>query len=139
MEQRIEFAGDAWFAELRRLLDKYVAAEPRSLRFSLCEVFTGVPPHLDKSGDGRIAWHCRVADGRCEFAFGEIDSDAKTVVDYQWVLPLARMKLGPDTAAEYQALSEEGANSGKMISTGDYALVPAGFSQMHNDLAEITR
>ena len=138
MEQRVEFAGEEWFAELRRLLDIYVAAEPRDLRFSLCEVFTDVPAHLDRTGDGQVAWHCRISDGKPNFAFGEIEADAKTVVDYQWVLPLARMKLGPDNAAEYQAISQAGAASGKMVSTGDYSKVPASFSQMHNDLAGIT-
>jgi hypothetical protein len=138
MEQRVEFASDAWFAELRRLLGTYVAAEPRELTFSLCEVFTGVPAHLDRTGDRRIAWHCRISDGKPNFAYGEIDADAKTVVDYQWVLPLARMKLGPDNAAEYQAMSQEGAASGKMVSTGNYSKVPASFSQLHNDLAGIT-
>ncbi|MCM8729810.1 hypothetical protein ACFO8O_02335 [Hephaestia sp. GCM10023244] len=139
MRDKIEFAGPEWHARLKALLERYTTLADPGLRLSICEVFTAVPPHLDADGTGRIAWHCRIADGTVAFHDGEIPTaDLKTIADYDFVLRLARMKIEEATLADYRALQAEGAASGKLVSTGDPALVPAVFHGMHNDLAEIT-
>lgn len=139
MTDRIEFAGPEWHERLKGLLEKYTALAGPEVRLSICEVFTGVPPHLDAGGDGRIAWHCRIADGKVDFRDGEIETaDLKTIADYDFVLGLARMKIEEATLADYRALEAEGAASGKLRSTGDRSKIPPVFYGMHNELAEVT-
>lgn len=139
MQDKIEFAGPEWHARLKGLLERYTAMVGPELELSICEVFTGVPKHLDRDGSGRIAWHCRIAGGKVDFQGGEVSgTDLKTIADYDFVLRLARMKIEEATLPEYRAIQAEGAASGKLISTGDHAKVPPVFHGMHNDLAEIT-
>ncbi|MEZ6023609.1 MAG: hypothetical protein R3C16_09435 [Hyphomonadaceae bacterium] len=139
MAQKIEFASDEWLSTLKGLIERYMTLAPGA-EISICEVFTGVPKHLDKNGDGVIAWHCRIKDGRLEFKEGEIDdADLKTVADYDFVLQLARMRIEPGTMEKYEALSAEGTRSGKLNSQGDRTKVPQAFYGMHNDLADITQ
>lgn len=139
MAGKVEFASPEWHAKLRELLDRYAAAEDPTLELTLCEVFTGVPAHLDRDGSGRIAWHCRISDGKVEFHEGEVpEADIKTVADYDFVLRLARMKMEEGTLAEYRALQAEGAAAGKLSTTGDNSKVPPSFYGMHNEMAEVT-
>lgn len=139
MSEKIEFAGPAWLSALRDLLRKYIALAGPEVDLSICEVFTGVPAHLDRDGDGVIAWHCRIKGGELDFRDGEIDdADIKTVADYQFILPFARMKIEPGNMAEYQQMQEEGARAGKVVHQGDRSKVPPAFYGMHNELAEIT-
>jgi hypothetical protein len=137
MTGKIEFASREWHERLKALLDRYTAMVGPELELSLCEVFTGVPAHIAEQG--RIAWHCRISGGKVDFREGEIASaDLKTIADYDFVLTLARMKIEPDTMAEYQALQAEGAASGKLVTTGDTTKIPPVFYGMHNELAEVT-
>ena len=139
MSDKIEFASPEWHARLKELLETYTAKVGPDLSLSICEVFTGVPSHLDKNGTGTIAWHCRIADGRVDFRDGEIpEADIKTVADYDFVLRLARMKIEEATLVEYRAIQAEGAASGKLRSTGDHSKVPPVFHGMHNELAKVT-
>jgi hypothetical protein len=139
MAEKVEFASPEWFAALRTMFQDYAAGAPAGLDFSVCEVFTGVPSHLDKDGTGVIAWHCRITPGRFDFAYGESDDvDMKTVTDYAFILPFARMKLGPDTSEEYQRQMEGGLESGKISRTGDGSKAPQELYAIHNDLADIT-
>ncbi|MBL8772100.1 MAG: hypothetical protein JNK30_12025 [Phenylobacterium sp.] len=137
---KVEFASREWLAALRSMLDRYTALAGPDTTLSICEVFTGVPPHLDAGGDGRIAWHCRIEGGKVTvFADGEIDdADIKTVADYHFILPFARMKLEPGTTDEYQRQQAEGARLGKVKHEGDRSKVPPAFYGMHNELAEMT-
>lgn len=139
MAERIEFASDAWLAKLRSLLQKYTTLAGPEVKFSICEVFTGVPKHLDKNGNGVIAWNCHIAGGEVEFEEGEIESaDLKTVADYDFVLELARMTIDESTQEEYLRLQQVGAELGKLSGSGDKSKVPPSFYSMHNELAEIT-
>jgi hypothetical protein len=139
MSDRIEFAGPEWHARLKGLLEKYTALAGPGVELSICEVFTGVPAHLDEDGDGRVAWHCRIGGGKVEFRDGEIETaDLKTVADYDFVLSLARMKIEEATMDAYRALEAEGLASGKLVSTGDKSRIPPVFYGMHNELAEVT-
>jgi hypothetical protein len=139
MGEKIEFASPQWHAALRELLKKYIKLAGPGVELSICEVFTGVPAHLDRDGTGVIAWNCRIRDGELEFADGEVDdADIKTVADYDFILPFARMKLEPGNMAEYQQMQEEGVRAGKLVHQGDRSKVPPAFYGMHNELAEIT-
>ncbi len=139
MANKVEFASPEWLDTLKGMIERYMALAPSDLELSICEVFTGVPKHLDKNGDGVIAWHCRISGGRLDFRDGAIDdADIMTVADYDFILPFARMKIEPGNMAEYQAQQAEGARLGKVVSTGDRSKVPPAFYGMHNDLADLT-
>ena len=140
MTNKIELASPEWFAALKAHIERFVATpNGQKTRWSLCEVFTGVPKHLDKDGSGVIAWHCRIADGKMDFAYGAADDvDMKTTTDYDFILPMARLVLTPETAAELAAHSQKGVESGKMKREGDSSGVPPEFHAIHNDLAVIT-
>lgn len=140
MAESIEFASPEWLAALEKLLRAYTASAGNDVELSLCEVFTGVPGHLDKNGDGTIAWYCRIKGDEVEFAEGEIaEADIKTVTDYQFILPFARMKIDPGNLASYETQLAEGSKAGKIDRRGDRSKVPPAFYGMHNDLAEITQ
>ena len=139
MTGKVELASQQWLDALRGLIERYLERAGAGVSLSICEVFTGVPEHLDQSGTGVIAWHCRIENGRLQFGRGEIfDADIKTIADYSFVLPFARMKLDPGNMAEYERLQEQGRREGKLRRQGDLSIVPKAFYGMHNDLAEIT-
>jgi len=140
MTDKIELGSDAWLAELKSRIELALTQPDRSdTVFSLCEVFTGVPPHLDKHGTGILSWHARIADGQVTFADGEAsDVVMKTTCDYDFIVPFARAKLTPANAAEITALMEDGAAAGKLSREGDRSQIPIWFHAIHNDLAEIT-
>ena len=139
MTEIVEFASDAWLEKLRGLLGKYTAMADPDLELSICEVFTNVPAHLDKNGDGVIAWHCQISGGKAKFFDGAMDgADLSTVADYDFVLQLARMTIDETTQEAYQELQQRGAESGKLNSSGDKSKVPPAFYGMHNELAAIT-
>jgi hypothetical protein len=136
MSDKLEFASEAWFEALKALLPKYAAGAGPDLELSLCEVFTGVPAHLDAHGNGVIAWHCRIKGGQIDFLRTEADDcDYKTVIDYEAVLPMARFVVTPETRAAYDALGAAAAASGKVKRSGDPSRIPPSFYGMHNDLA----
>ena len=133
---KIEFASPQWIAALRELLDKYTAKEP-DLELSICEVFTGVPKHLDKHGDGTIAWHCRIKEGKVHFEETAIaEADVRSESDYTFIVPIARRVYAPEVMAEVEAYMAKGAADGRTKSTSkNRDKVPASFTGMHNDLA----
>lgn len=139
MTQKVEFASPEWLATLKGMIERYMALAPPDLELSICEVFTGVPKHLDKNGDGVIAWHCLIRNGRLDFRDGEIDdADIKTIADYAFILPFARTKIEPGNMEAYQSEQAEGAKRGLVQHTGDRTKVPAAFYGMHNELADLT-
>lgn len=135
--EKLEFASPEWIAALKELLKVYTLKAGPGLELTICEIFTGVPKHLDKHGNGVIAWHCRIKDGEVRFEETAIpEADVRTEVDYQFVLPLARKVYSADAMQEIEAYSAKGAAEGKMKSTGkDRSKVPPVFIGMHNDLA----
>src|SRR5262245_11797063 len=125
MTKKIEFASPEWMAALKAMILKYMDKAGPGVKLSICEVFTGVPKHLDKHGNGVLSWYCRIADGKLTFEDGEIfDADIKSVCDYTFILPFARMKVEPSTMAEYEKMQAEGVRTGKLIREGDRAKVP---------------
>lgn len=139
MANKVEFASPEWLDTLKGMIERYMALAPANLDLSICEVFTAVPKHLDKNGDGVIAWHCRIHGGKLDFRDGEIDvADIKTIADYNFILPFARTKIEPGNMDEYQAQQAEGAKRGLVQHWGDRSKVPPAFYGMHNELADIT-
>jgi hypothetical protein len=139
MAKKIEFASPEWLATLKGMIQKYMEKAGPDVKLSICEVFTGVPKHLDKNGNGVISWYCRIANGKLEFKEGEIfDADIKSTCDYNFILPLARLKLEPSTVADLEKMQEEGARTGKLKREGDRTKVPPAFHGMHNELADMT-
>lgn len=139
MARKIELASPEWLAALKALIARYMDKAGPGLKLSICEVFTGVPKHLDKHGNGILSWYCRISDGKLTFEEGEInDADIKSVCDYDFILPFARMKVEPSTMAEYEKMQAEGTRTGKLKREGDRNKVPPAFYGMHNELAEIT-
>jgi hypothetical protein len=136
--EKFEFASDAWLAALKVLIAKYAAEAGPDTNLSICEIFTGVPAHLDKHGDGIIAWHCIVENGKL-VTFEETgipEADVRTEVDYDFVLPIAKTVYTPDAMAEVSAYMARGAAEGKSKSSSkDRGKVPPSFVGMHNDLA----
>jgi len=135
---KFEFASPAWIAALKELLIKYSAAAGPSTNLSICEIFTNVPKHLDKNGNGVIAWHCIVKDGKLvKFEETAIpQADVRTEVDYNFVLPIAKKVYTPEAMPEVEAYMAKGVATGKSKATGtDRSKVPQSFVGMHNDLA----
>ena len=52
---------------LRREIEGMLRNAPPDLRFSFCEVFTGVPKHLDRNGTGVLAWSCTIEGLACAY------------------------------------------------------------------------
>ncbi len=139
MSDLVEFASREWLALLRERMQHYATLAGPGLKLSLCEVFTGAPRHLTADHGDVVAWHCRIADGRVEFFDGETDdADLKTVTDYQFILPLARLILGPDTQETMRTIQAQGVAAGKFRQTGDPSLIPPVLHQLHNEMAEKT-
>lgn len=139
MTKKIEFASQEWMDALKAAIIRYTAKAGPDVKLSICEVFTGVPKHLDRNGNGVISWYCRIANGKVQFEYGEInDADIKSTCDYNFILPFARMVITPETMAEYERSAAEGEKTGKLKRSGDRAKVPPAFYGMHNDLAVIT-
>ena len=134
---KFEFASPEWIAALRELLQVYTKKAGPQLDLSICEIFTGVPKHLDKNGDGVIAWHCRIRNGQVHFEETPIaEADVHTKVDYDFIVPVARRVYTPEVMDEVNAYTARGVAEGKMISTGkNRTKVPPEFYDMHNDLA----
>jgi len=138
MTEKVEFAGPGWMAAIKAKLERLAANDP-SMTLSICEVFTGVPRHLDKNGDGVIAWHCRISGGKVTFAYGEVDDvDIKNTADFESILPFARMKLTPESRADYEQRAAALMAQGKLSRVGDMAKVPPSLHGLHNEMAEIT-
>jgi hypothetical protein len=135
--EKFEFASPAWLAALKELLGVYTRKAGDGFELSICEVFTGVPEHLDKHGTGVIAWHCLIKDGAVHFEETAIsEADVRTESDYAFIVPIAKKVYSPEVMPEVDAYMAKGIADGKLISTSrNRAKVPPFFSGMHNELA----
>ncbi len=104
-------------------------ADP-GLELTVCEVFTNVLGHLDKSGTGIIACNCTIKDGEVP------EADVHTVVDYDFVVPIAKWVYTPEVMAEVEVYNRKGIAEGKLkVLCRNREKVPASFFAMHNELA----
>ena len=134
-----EFASKAWMHALHREIADMVRNAPADLRYSFCEVFTGVPKHLDRNGTGTLAWHCRIEGSRADFSETEgEDVDMKTTADYTYLIPLARWHVDEDTRAAFTKYLEDGTREGKIVRVGDPARFPAVLAGLHNAVIAFT-
>ena len=138
-KQKYEFASTAWMNALRREIEGMLRNAPPDLRFSFCEVFTGVPKHLDRNGTGVLAWSCTIEGSRANFVEVELDNtDIKTVADYAYLIPLTHWRLNDGRQAEFNAYLEEGARDGKIKRSGDLSKFPAVLSGLHDAAVDFT-
>ena len=139
--EKVELASPEWMSLLAGLLQDYARRLPPGLELRLCEVFTNVPPHLDRGGDGRLAWRCAIAGGRAEFSEGiDPDADLLSEADYSFILRVARWIYTPEVMAEVEAYKARGVAEGKYRTGGrDPAKTPALLKEMHNELARRTQ
>ena len=139
-----EFASPGWFAALHALLTQAIlsAGDLTGVRWSVCEVFTNLPPHLPQGRDGSVAWHYYLTEENFRFGFGEReDVEFRAVIDYALGSELAVIHVGDDPAKEQlmqdkimQALSE-----GKAQIFGSRDLRPEQLANYHDALAAVTR
>jgi hypothetical protein len=137
--EKFEFASPGWMSALHEALQDCASRADPATRLSLCEVFTGVPAHLDRHGTGVLAWHCRVRDGVPHFEETEADdTDTKVVADYEFLIPLTHWRLDPSTREELEAYLAKGVSDGRFMRRGDGSHFPAAFSELHNMLVDLT-
>jgi hypothetical protein len=136
---KYEFASKAWMEALHREIAEMLRGAPADLRYSFCEVFTGVPKHLDRNGTGTLAWHCRIEGSRADFAETEGDDvDMKTTADYTYLIPLARWHIDEETRAAFAKYLEDGTRDGKIVRTGNPTRFPAVLAGLHNAVIAFT-
>src|SRR6266542_5670797 len=114
-----EFGSPEWLAAVEELLTKAVDGLALGGKtYTISEEFTDPPAHLLPPGASSIAWHLCIADGQVEVGRGVADdSDLKTVVDYQAVLPVARLVYGssPEAMADAERLRGEARQTGERV------------------------
>src|ERR1700677_2939528 len=136
---KYEFASAGWMDALHREMAAMLKDAPPDLRFSFCEIFTGVPKHLDRNGTGVLSWSCRIKGSRTHFVEAELENvDVKTTGDYEFLVPLARRHLDASSRAEIDAYLEEGTRSGKFSRSGDASKFPTMLSGLHNAAVDFT-
>lgn len=136
---KYEFASAGWMEALHREIADMVRAAPADLRYSFCEVFTGVPKHLDRNGTGTLAWSCRIEGSRVHFSEAEPgDVDMKTTADYTYLVPLARWHIDEETRAAFNRYLEDGTRDGKIVRVGDATRFPALLAGLHNAVIAFT-
>ena len=115
-DSKFEFASPGWMAALHAALQDCASRADRATKLSLCEVFTGVPAHLDRHGTGVLAWHCRVSDGVAHFEEVEADdTDSKVVADYAFLAAEHRVGFDELTAKALEAYLAEGVGDGVKV------------------------
>src|SRR3989442_11875891 len=140
-----EFASPEWLAAVEELLQKAVdGLDLGGKTYTISEEFTDPPAHLLPPGATSISWHLRVTDSAVEVGRGVLDdSDLKTTVDYQAVLPVARLvyESTPEAMADAQRLRAEARQTGERV--GDETALPPQLLErlvwLHNELARRTR
>ena len=136
---KFEFASPEWIAVLKERLPIYARQLDPGVEFSNCQVFTKVPKHLDKHGNGAIAVHWRIKNGEVDFRETDFPgADVRTEVEYDFILPIAKLVLTPDNMVLLEAYMAKGAAEGRMKSAR-LTEIPTVFHGMHNDLAEVTK
>ncbi|MCH7811394.1 MAG: hypothetical protein IH958_02070 [Chloroflexi bacterium] len=135
--KKFAFASPAWVDFARTVLEELVADHGEAGRsFSVCEVFTGAPPDVAGSGATTVAWHFRIVDKTVTVGEGEIiDADMNVRVDYQSVLPMARLVYTPEILAQLERDAPQAADG----STGDRSNMPPYLVELHNRLAVATQ
>ncbi len=133
--EKVEVASPAWIAIARKELEDLVGTHGQAgEKFSLCEIFTEAPKHLDPSGS--LAWHFYIDGTSVIVGTGEVDdATVKLHTDYQGILPQARLVYTPEILAE--RAKEEPVSAFDSVE-GDLTLTPDYITELHNRLAVVT-
>jgi hypothetical protein len=132
---KVIFASSDWVDKARAELEDLVGThgEPGA-SFCLCEVFTNTPASIDPSGT--MAWHFYIDGKGVTVDFGEVDdATVKIWVDYEKILPAARLFYTPEILEE-RAKQPPGTQFDR--AEGDFGATPAYITELHNRLALIT-
>jgi hypothetical protein len=107
-------------------------------RFSISETYTNVPAAMSRSGDGRVAWTCRLNAPSVHFErSASTDVDLYMEADYEAIIALVRFVVTPDNQNEYQRVAQQAMADHRIRTVGD--LGRAAFAQeLHNEVAERT-
>ena len=129
---KVTFGSHEWVNSARLILEDLVEAHgEQGTEFSVCEVFTDAPIGLAGPEETISSWHFRITGKSVEVGEGEIeDADVSVRVDYQEVLPKARLVYTPEILEE--------ARKDSPISEQDRSKMPAWLIELHNSLAVIT-
>ena len=143
MAEKHEFGSPGWFDALRRAIERIAregGPDVDQVRWSVCEVFVDVPPHLAQTPVGKAAWHCRIRGREVAFGLGEIeDADLKVVADYATALPLSRTLLAdPEAQARVNQTLMEAVMAGKMQIKGSLDARPPAFAGLHDAMVAVT-
>ena len=135
--EKVTFASPAWVDIARTVLEELVAAHGETGKsFSVCEVFTDAPPGMAGADATTAAWHFRIVDKTVSVGEGEIvDADMNVRVDYESLLPLARLVYTPEMLADM----ERNPPQFQGAATGDRSNMPPYLAALHNRLAVATR
>lgn len=144
MTDKVEFASAEWLVAAEEVLQKAVIGlDLGGKSYTVSEEFTDPPAHLLRDGSSTIAWHFTVSDDGVDVGEGAVDdADMRTRVDYQAVLPVARLVYGTseEAIAEAMRLRQAAQATGERI--GDETALPPELLQrmfaVHNELAERT-
>lgn len=144
MTDKVEFASAEWLVAAEEVLQKAViGVDLGGKTFTVCEEFTDPPAHLLRDGNTTVAWHFTVSDDGLQVSEGAVENaDMHTRVDYQAVLPVARLVYGTseDAMAEALRLRQAAQATGERV--GDETALPPELLQrlfaVHNELAERT-
>lgn len=149
MQDRMEFASDAWVAHAREFLQKRVDEAGDALdkaKFSICEAFTDAPAHLGRPGNV-AAWHAIIEGRNLTVGAGEIpEADMMIRGDYHAVAEIGRLVYGTDREAAQRAIREiTHRNGGPVAQTVNNPRDPEGakaagiiFAGMHDEMARRT-
>jgi len=114
--ETFEFASPEWLQKLLELRRELAREDPQLMR-TTCEIYRNAPPHLANAPGGRIVWTMRVHDGDATLTAEECadeDADVKMEGDYDAVLVLAKLVIGPDNLSEAGALIRDMSRSGRI-------------------------
>ncbi len=134
---KVDFASAAWVDAAREVLEDLVATHgDADLKFSVCEVFSGVPTHVAPSGTA--AWYLYVDGDSVTVGVGERDDvDLRMGGDYESALPGARTVYTPEYLAE-RAEQEPDPDAPPPDIRGDVSVLPPWIVELHNWLAPLT-
>jgi hypothetical protein len=136
--ERLEFGSHPWcealFDEMRTRLKTVDLAD---VTWSQCEEFSHPPAHLAREGADTIGWHIRIAGGDVTVAeVPAADVDLRVVVDYDVVLPVARMPYAgnPEAAERLRTMRDD---TGRYAAYGDRTAMPAAVAQAFEGLHDV--
>lgn len=145
---KVELGSPAWIELAEAYLSTAIpalGADAEGVRFSMCEAFTSAPAHLADDA-GRVAWWFEISGPAVKVGRGARDDvDVRVDVDYDEVLPTARLvydlsdpaiaaSLAERAAARREALGDAAADAFEALPPA----VRASLTGLHNYLAPLT-